>query len=98
MSVSTYDFGDGMKYVECTTYDEVEDVIQFLMDAGYGTGDHTPHRLAQLVAQTYPYVGVSEYGNITGWTGRRGKPVMSYADFVQRYKVRCVISDIDDLL
>lgn len=98
MDTSIFDFGDGIKYVKCATYNEAEDVIQFLMDAGYKTGSHTPHRLAQLVAQTYPYVGVSEHGTITGWTGRRAHPVMSYVDFVQRGKVHCTISNIDDLL
>lgn len=100
MSVSTFDFGDGMKYVECATYDEALDVIQFLLGEGYNTGIRSANRLAELIASRFPQVGVSGAGCITGWirSNTRASYTMPYWDFCKRRRFCCAISNIDDLL
>lgn len=92
-----FDFGDGIKFVKISSYDEARDVVQYLIEQGCKLQGYSLKTLCSLMAQDYQFVTVNQDREITGHRFPPKEPWQSYPDWAaSRFSIK--ISKIDDLL
>lgn len=92
-----FDFGDGIKFVKISSYDEARDVVQYLIEQGCKLQGYSLKTLCSLMAQDYQFVTVNQDREITGHRFPPKEPWQSYPDWAaSRFSIK--ISNIDDLL
>lgn len=92
-----FDFGNGIKFVKISSYDEARDVVQYLIEQGWKLQGYSLEKLCSLMAQDYQFVTVNQDRVITGHKFPLKEPWQSYPDWVAS-RLSIKISNIDDLL
>ena len=92
-----FDFGNGIKFVKISSYDEARDVVQYLIEQGCKLQGYSLEKLCSLMAHDYQFVTVNQDRIITGHKFPPKEPWITYQDWAAS-RPNIVISDIDDLL
>ena len=92
-----FDFGNGIKFVKISSYDEARDVVQYLIEQGWKLQGYSLEKLCSLMAREFQFVTVNQDMVITGHRFPPKEPWQSYPDrAASRFSIK--ISNIDDLL
>lgn len=92
-----FDFGNGIKFVKISSYDEARDVVQYLIEQGWKLQGYSLEKLCSLMAHEFPFVTVNQDQVITGHKFPPKEPWQSYPDWAAS-RLSIKISNIDDLL
>lgn len=92
-----FDFGNGIKFVKISSYDEARNVVLYLIEQGWELRSYSQEKLCSLMAHDFPFVTVNQDGVITGYKFPPTEPWQSYQDWAAS-RLSIKISNIDDLL
>ena len=92
-----FDFGDGIKFVKISDYDEAMTVVSYLIQQGWNLEGYSLEKLCSLMARDYQFVSVNQDRVITGHKFPPKEPSITYQAWAASLP-NIVISDIDDLL
>lgn len=92
-----FDFGNGIKFVKISSYDEARNVVQYLIEQGCKLQGYSLKTLCSLMAQDYQFVTANQDREITGHRFPPKEPWQSYPDWAAS-RLSIKISNIDDLL
>ena len=92
-----FDFGNCIKFVKISSYDEARDVVQYLIEQGWKLQGYSLEKLCSLMAQDYQFVTVNQDRVIVGHKFPPKEPWQSYPDWAAS-RLSIKISNIDDLL